>query len=86
MRMVVFGSSAFIANSSQQGPAVDLFMNSLNWLLKRQQLIGIAPKAPQEFGLSLDPFQTRAIFLTEIIAIPFAIAGIGFIVWFKRRK
>lgn len=86
MRMVVFGSSGFIRNSGLSGGNVDLFMNSLNWLLKRQQLIGIAPKTPQEFTLALNAYQMRALFLTEVVAIPLAVAAIGFLVWLQRRK
>ncbi|MBI4023503.1 MAG: GldG family protein [Verrucomicrobia bacterium] len=86
MRMVVFGSSGFIRNGSITGGNLDLFMNALNWLLKRQQLLGIAPKTPQEFSLSLTSFQQRAIFITEVIVIPSFAAVIGFLVWLKRRK
>jgi len=86
MRMVIFGSSGFVRNSAINSGHVDLFMNAVNWLLKRQQLIGIAPKTPQEFSLALNAFQQRAIFITEVIAIPLSAAVLGFLVWIKRRK
>ncbi len=86
MRMVVFGSSGFIRNGGLKGGNVDFFMNALNWLLKRQQLMGIAAKTPQEFSLALDVFQMRGIFLTEVVAIPLVMAVIGFFVWLQRRK
>ncbi len=87
MRMVIFGSSEFIRNSAcLKGSNLDLFMNSLNWMLKRQQLIGIAPKTPQEFSLALSDSQKRTLFITEIVGIPLGIAALGFLVWLKRRK
>ncbi len=86
MRMVIVGSSQFIRNDSLESSNLDLFMNALNWLLKRQQLIGIAPKAPQEFTLSLDMYQRRSIFLTEVVAVPLGAGVIGFLVWLRRRK
>lgn len=86
MRLVVFGSSRFARNDALAGGNADLFMNALNWLLKRQQLLGIAAKTPQEFNLTLNAFQRRGIFLTMVVGIPAAIAGIGFVVWVRRRK
>ncbi|MDD2706429.1 MAG: GldG family protein [Verrucomicrobiae bacterium] len=87
MRMVVFGSSSFIDNQYCGASGnMDLFLNSVNWLLKRQQLIGIAPKAPKEFSLVLSPFQLRAIGSTEILLIPLLVAVAGFVVWLNRRR
>ncbi len=86
MRMVVFGSSGFIRNGSLSGGNVDLFLNAMNWLLKRQQLIGIASKTPQEFSLNLDPSQRKGIMITEVFLIPFGVAVLGFFVWLNRRK
>ena len=86
MRIVVFGSSGFARNASINSGNLDLFMNSLNWLIKRQHLIGIAPKTPREFSLVLSATQQRALFVTEVFAIPLAVAALGFLVWVKRRK
>jgi ABC-type uncharacterized transport system involved in gliding motility auxiliary subunit len=86
MRMVVIGSSRFIRNGGLMGSNMDLFMNCLNWLLRRQELIGIAPKIPQEFTYRLNAFQVRSIFVTEVIVIPWSIAVLGLLVWMRRRK
>lgn len=86
MRMVVIGSSGFVRNGNLKGGNVDFFMNSLNWLVKRQQLIGIAAKTPEEFALSLDVFQKRGVFFVEVILIPLAVAIVGCTVWFLRRR
>jgi ABC-type uncharacterized transport system involved in gliding motility auxiliary subunit len=87
MRMVVFGSSSFIDNQNCGAAGnLDLFLNSLNWLIKRQQMIGIAPKMAQEFSLALSDFQMRGLFITEVCAIPLAAAAFGVLVWLKRRR
>ncbi len=86
MRFVVFGCSNFIRNGYLSGGNLDLFMNALNWLLKREQAIGIAPKTPKEFSISLNVFQKRSIVMTEIVLIPFIVAMIGLMVWLARRK
>lgn len=87
MRMVVYGSSSFVRNGNIGAAGnLDFFMSSLHWLLKQKQLMGITPKAPKEFSLVLDIYQERALFLTDIIAIPLGVAIIGLLVWMKRRK
>src|SRR5207244_10379045 len=50
-RLVVVGTSSFVDNNSLAGGDVDFFMNSLNWLLKREQLAAVSPKVPDEFRL-----------------------------------
>jgi hypothetical protein len=65
---------------------MDFFLNSVNWLLKRPQLIGISPKRPQEFILGLNAQQKMTIGIVAIGAMPLAAAILGFAVWFRRRK
>lgn len=86
MRMVIFGSSTFVQNGQLTGGNMDLFMNALNWLIKRQQLLGIAAKMPQEFSLTLGAAELRGVFIMEVFGIPLAVAAIGFLVWLARRK
>jgi len=54
-RMVVVGTSGFVDNGSLSAGNLDFLMNSLNWLLKRGQLIAVSPKLPQEFRLDITP-------------------------------
>lgn len=86
MRLVVFGSSAFIRNGSLKGGNEDLFMGALNWLVKRQQLMGIAAKKPDEFGISLSPSQADALYLLVIVGFPILVGVVGVVVWVRRRK
>ena len=88
MRMVVVGCSTFADNNSLRANEgnVDFFMNSLNWLLKREQQIAVSPKTPQEFSLAMTPRQARIVYSLVIGAMPLAVALIGIAVWIRRRK
>jgi ABC-2 type transport system permease protein len=84
-RMIVVGSSKFIDNDALDERTANFFLSSLNWLLEREQLIGIAPKQVKTFTLNLPDAQVQQIFWITILAIPGAIAFIGVIVWWRRR-
>jgi ABC-type uncharacterized transport system involved in gliding motility auxiliary subunit len=88
MRMVAVGCSQFVDNHNIRGNEgnVDFFMNSLNWLLKREQQIAVSPKTPQEFRLDMTPKQARAVYALVIGGMPLAVALLGVTVWIRRRK
>lgn len=86
-RMVVVGSSAFVANGAINGANLDFFLNSVTWLLnKPERVIGISPKMPREFRLSLTELQLKTLKSTLIFGLPGGVAAIGIIVWWRRRK
>jgi hypothetical protein len=87
-RMVLAGNAAFLTNDglrvSEAG--LDFAVNSLNWLINREQLAGIPPKAKQAVSLSLNEKQMGNIALSVVGIIPSVAALIGFFVWWRRRK
>jgi ABC-type uncharacterized transport system involved in gliding motility auxiliary subunit len=85
-RMVVVGTSSFADNSSLTGGNLDFFMNALNWLLQREQLIAVGPKVPEEFRLDMSPQQVGAVDAFATIGLPLAVAIVGLFVWTRRRK
>jgi len=85
-RAVVIGTSRFVDNGDLGGGNLDFFMNSLNWLLQREQLVAVSPKTPEEFSLDMSPNQQRAVYALVIAGMPLAIALIGILVWLGRRK
>ncbi len=85
-RMVVIGTSRFVDNSSLAGGNLDFFMNSLNWLLHREQLIAVSPKVPDEFRLEMTPSQQKAVYALVIGGLPLVVAILGILVWLSRRK
>ena len=85
-RMVVVGTSRFVDNSDLAGGNLDFFMNSLNWLLQREQLVAVSPKTPEEFRLDMSPHQQMAVYILVMGGMPLAVAIIGLMVWLGRRK
>jgi len=85
-RMVVVGTSSFVDNSSLTGGNLDFFMNALNWLLKRPQLVAVGPKQPDEFRLDMSVDQVRTVYALSILGLPLAVALVGTAVWLRRRK
>ena len=85
-RLVVFGDSGFVSNSGLTGGDDSLFMSSLNWLLDREQLMAIAPKAVDDTRLKLTREKIRTLFWSTIGVIPALAALLGTALWFRRRK
>jgi len=86
MRLVVFGDSDFVANGAQQGGNPDFFMAALNWLLEREELMAIAPKPVEQNRLIISGDELRGLFWVIVVALPMIVAGLGGIVWLKRRS
>ena len=86
-RMVVVSNAGFIQNSAltQDQQALDFVSASVNWLLSREQLIGIAPKVPQALTFSLNEDALRNVRWVILFLIPLVPAILGAAVWWQRR-
>lgn len=85
-RLVVVGDTDFASNGSLVGANPDLFLNSLNWLLARQNLLSIAAKPVQTIRLVIDHRQLSILFWIVTAAIPGLVALAGLLVWSRRRS
>jgi hypothetical protein len=87
-RMIVTGNSDFIGSQAlaQAEPNLDFALDSINWLLNRTQLIGIAPKAERQFTLNLNDQQMQRMELLVMVVMPVSIAMLGAFVWAQRRR
>ena len=86
-RMVVVTNASFIQDSSitQDQQALDFMSGSINWLLSREQLIGIAPKVPQTLTFSLDDKSMSNLRWLILVVLPLIPAVLGIGVWWYRR-
>jgi len=84
-RMVVFGDSDFVSNGALAGGGMDLFMNALNWLLERDDAIGLAARPFETSQLLIDKRQLNMLFLSVVLGLPALIGVFGFLVWVRRR-
>jgi len=86
-RMVVVTNASFILDSSitQDQQALDFMSGAINWLLSREQMIGIAPKVPTTVTFSLDDNAMRNLRWLILVLLPLIPAVLGFGVWWYRR-
>jgi ABC-type uncharacterized transport system involved in gliding motility auxiliary subunit len=86
-RMVVVTNATFIQdNALTQGQqSLDFVSGCANWLLSREQLIGIAPKVPQTLTFSLNEDALRNLRWIVLVLVPFIFVVIGTAVWWQRR-
>lgn len=86
-RMIVAGNAGWLTDDgirvAEQN--LDFAINSLNWLLNREQLIGIAPKPKEPVKLDLDEKKLSKLALTVILIIPGIVAILGVGAWVARR-
>ena len=88
MRLASFGDSDFATNRDfSKGANKDFFLNTINWLVKREILISIGPKTISEMKrLNFDAFQLKVVTLVVIVAVPLTSVIVGFIVYLRRKQ
>jgi len=86
-RMVVVSNATFIQDAaiSQDQQALDFTSGAVNWLLNREQLIGIAPKVTQTLIFNLDQNALRNLRWLILFFMPLVPAVLGCVVWWRRR-
>jgi len=86
-RIVVVGNGAFLANSfAGNGGNVDLGVNMINWLSNEDNLITLQPRAAKDSNLVLSRMQLNVISIGFLLALPVALALVGTLIWWKRRR
>ena len=85
-RVVAVGCSNFLENDIADTVGINFFTNSLDWLVKKNAVLDIAPKKPQQYGVSLSPMQFRTVIWCALLWIPAIALVAGLITWFSRRK
>src|SRR5712672_126074 len=86
-RLVATSNSTFVQDNviMQDQAALDFVSGAVNWLLSREQMIGIAPKISKALTFSLDPEALRQLRWILLVLMPLIPAAIGTVVWWQRR-
>jgi len=86
-RLVVVSNATFVGDNAitQDQQGLDFISGGVNWLLSREQLIGIAPKIPKPLTFSLSEEALRRLRWIVLVFMPLVPAVIGTIVWWQRR-
>ncbi len=88
-RLIAVGNAELLsanANRLSEGVSIDLAVNALNWLLDREELIGIPAKEKKNVTLTLEDRQLRSIGLAVMAIIPGIVALFGLLNWWQRRS
>jgi ABC-type uncharacterized transport system involved in gliding motility auxiliary subunit len=91
-RIIAIGASKFLENdiAMAKGQAdtlgANFFSNCLDWLVKKDATLDIAPKVPQDYGVNLSPMSARTLAWVCEFFIPLAALTLGIFTWFSRRK
>ncbi len=95
-KIVVLGDSGFVDNFYARVPGnVDFFMNTVGWILGRQELVALGRMArvseakrnttPQQ-TLYLTASQSRRFFWLMVVLEPLLVFGVGMIIFLRRRR
>src|SRR5690348_1876112 len=86
-RMVVVSNTTFVQDNAltQDQQSLDFISCCANWLLSREQLVGIAPKVPKTLTFSLSEDALRSLRWIMLALNPLIFAIIGTAVWWQRR-
>jgi ABC-type uncharacterized transport system involved in gliding motility auxiliary subunit len=85
-RIVIVGSAHFLENDTADEVSSNFFINALDWLVKKNAVLDIAPKQPQSYGVTLSPMSQRTVTWTAMIFVPGLALALGLFTWFSRRK
>ena len=85
-RLLVFGDSDFLTDFEISNAGnLTLALNAVNWLVVREQALGIAPREVERVSLFLSQQQLRTILLITLLVMPGTAIVLGILVWRKRR-
>jgi hypothetical protein len=85
-RMIVVGNAEFLKDEALTEAGLDFALGGLNWMLNREELVGVAPKERKTFTLQLSEKQIGNIALTVMGLIPGIVALLGVAQWWQRRS
>ena len=88
-RLIVVGNAEMIGAKAQrlsEGVTGDFAINALNWLLDREELIGIPAKERKNVTLRLEDAELGQIGIFVMVLIPGIVAIFGLLNWWQRRS
>jgi hypothetical protein len=84
-RLVVVGNATLLDKETRQEVNQDFLASSLNWMLRRERLMGITPKRKIQYLLRLTQQQRELLFWITAFCAPGLVLGVGLSVWAARR-
>ncbi len=89
-RLIVVANSGFLTDNGLQtfGGGLDFALNGANWVLKREQSVGVGipPKEKKHNALTLQESEQRKLAFAVMLGLPGIVGIFGIISWFQRRR
>ncbi len=86
-RLVVFGDLDFASDSQvANGDNAVLLLNALNWLVKREELIDIDARKPEQTTLTLSQGELSQVYLLVLVILPGLAVAFGIWIYMRRRR
>lgn len=86
-RLVVFGDVDFVSdNQIGNGANGSLFLDTLNWLVQRDQLVAIEARRPEQTRLTLAKPELQVLYAIVMGLLPGLAIVAGITVYFRRRR
>jgi ABC-type uncharacterized transport system involved in gliding motility auxiliary subunit len=85
-RVVVYGSSTFLSNQTQQYGNPDLALNTFSWVAEEENKISIHPREDEARVLNLTNVSVSLMFWFCVVVIPLATLLTGGVLWWRRRS
>jgi ABC-type uncharacterized transport system involved in gliding motility auxiliary subunit len=87
MRLLVVGNSEFVTNAHLANVGNAPFLtNTMNWLVRRESLLSIPPKKPEQVRLSLTRGEMSSITWLVLLIMPAAAVAAGVGIHLRRRR
>ncbi len=85
VNIVAFGNSSFVSNKYVSHVAnIDIFMNSISFLLNDEDLLAIRPRVDESGKVVLPSSPVFA--LMSVYIVPIAVLVFGTVYWYRRRR
>lgn len=84
-RVIAVGAADFLANRNLTTTSVDFMLNCIHWMLGQEESLGISPKTPKSFNLTITNSQAQWV-TSLILTVPLLLLIAGALVWWSRRK
>jgi len=84
-RMVVVGNPTLLDKTTMLAVNRDFVAASLNWIINRENQIGITSKPRKSYRIQLTPRQSHVIFWLTSVSMPALVLLTGLMVWAGRR-
>jgi hypothetical protein len=86
-RLVVFGDADFASNGGVANAAnLYLLSGSANWVMERESLVAIPPRATDQVSATLTRGDVSRIALVVLLVLPACAIALGLAIWVRRRS